>query len=286
VAPPPTGPPGNAPPTAPPDSAPRQPPSRAPPTAPRQPPWWRPPTAPSPIALKPIYSPVRIDSSSNVEPHSDDDKRRSFSDEELIQRVQAGNVRAFDEVVRRLTPPLFALAYRVLEDRHDAEEAVQDVFLKGFEQLHRYDPARPFFPWIYTIALNHVRSLRRRPVFRRRRDALPVDEEILAGSTRRPGSFVADQATPESGGPEDATLQAETARIIRGALASLRPIERQVFTLRQYEGLSTDATARVLRIRPNTVKTHLRRGRAKIIDSITGDETSSWVLAYKREKGE
>ncbi|MFW5643056.1 MAG: RNA polymerase sigma factor [Alkalispirochaeta sp.] len=221
-----------------------------------------------------------------MELNSDDEKGRSISDEELIQRVQAGEVRAFDEVVRRLTPPLFALAFRVLENQHDAEEAVQEVFFKGFSLLDRYDPARPFFPWIYTIALNHVRSLRRRPVFHRRREALPVEEEILADSTRRPGSLVADQANPESGGPEDATLQAETARIIRGALSSLRPIERQVFTLRQYEGLSTDATARVLRIRPNTVKTHLRRARAKIIDTITGDETSSWVLAYKREKGE
>nr|MDA3951590.1 RNA polymerase sigma factor [Spirochaeta sp.] len=192
------------------------------------------------------------------------------SDADLLRAAQARDQRAFTELVHRYTPPLFSLAYRVLEHETDAEEAVQDIFLKLFDNLDRIDPERNLFAWIYTVAFNHLRSLRRRRWFRQRDYTLPLAEEIVSDGG--------------DSGPEEQTLTAETRRIIERAVATLPRVQRQVFSLRHLEGLSTRETADLLGLTPNTVKTHLRRGRHKIAQTISADETSAWVGAYREEE--
>lgn len=180
-------------------------------------------------------------------------------DHDLVCTAQTGDESAFSELVHRYTGQIFTLALRTLGDHSDAEDAVQEIFLKVYKNLKRFDCKRRFFPWLYTIALNHLRSTHRRPVFRGRNALLPVSEELLAA--------------PPSMNPEAQVIASETRELVARALEELKPIYRAVFLLRQLEGLSTEETATVLNIPANTVKTNLRRARATVAEILTAAET-------------
>ena len=93
-----------------------------------------------------------------------------------VQRALSGEPRAFETVVRRYSRSLYSLALRMLEDPHDAEEAVQEIFFLAFRKLGGFQIHRRFHPWLYTIALNHLRSaLRKR---RRGRNPRTVDRDV------------------------------------------------------------------------------------------------------------
>jgi RNA polymerase sigma-70 factor (ECF subfamily) len=82
-------------------------------------------------------------------------------DSEAIRRLLVGDERAFDELVERYTAPIYSLSYRMLGSAEAAEDAVQDIFTKVYRNAARFDPRRRFFSWLYTIALNHLRSQHR-----------------------------------------------------------------------------------------------------------------------------
>jgi len=184
-------------------------------------------------------------------------------DRALVKRAQSGDDEAFGELVHRHTPTIYSLAVRVLGDPADAEDAVQEVFLNVFRNLRRFDDRGRFFSWLYTIALNQLRSILRRPAFVRRNELLPVSDHILASPAM---------------GPEDQLISKETRELIDRALEALSPVRRRVFTLRQLQGLSTEETAEILTLPVNTVKTHLRRARAQVASILTSGETSEREL--------
>lgn len=169
---------------------------------------------------------------------------------EAVDQTRNGDSDAFGELVNRYTARIFALCLRYTDDRLDSEEAVQDIFLKAYRGLASFDISRRFFPWLYAIALNHLRSLGRRNATRHHLRSIPLSEELLGSG--RPG---------EDSEPEAALLSGETSELLDRALHRLRADHRRVFLLRQIEGLSTTNTAELLGIAENTVKTHLRRAR-------------------------
>ena len=174
-------------------------------------------------------------------------------DREAVAAVLAGNPDAFVPVVNRYTDQLFRLAYATLRDTHDAEEAVQDIFLKTYRRLDSFDPARRFHPWIYAIAVNHLRSLWRKARRSLDRDALSLAEELIPSDN--PGT---------NSQPEAELLASATRDLLRRALGRLSPVQREAFTLRHLRGLSTGEAANILGIPENTLKTHLRRARMSL----------------------
>jgi len=192
-------------------------------------------------------------------------------DPALVRAAQTGDEAAFAKLVQRFLPVVYSLALRTLANRADAEDAVQEIFLKAYQALARFEPGRAIHPWLYTIALNHLRSLRRRRVFRRRDETLPLVEAVLPA--------------PEALEPEASAMAHETRRLVDAALAGLTPMQRKVFVLRQIQGLSTAETATLLDLPANTVKTHLRRGRRRIADALTAGETSPNPGAYTSMEG-
>ncbi|HET9250721.1 MAG TPA: sigma-70 family RNA polymerase sigma factor, partial [Candidatus Eisenbacteria bacterium] len=100
-----------------------------------------------------------------------DDERR------LLERVQAGETAAFDELVRRYLRPAYAIAYRVLKQREDAEDVAQEALLATLETIHRFDTSRPFGPWLYRIVTNRALNARKS---RSIRQAEPVAEEMVS----------------------------------------------------------------------------------------------------------
>jgi len=192
-------------------------------------------------------------------------------DPALARAAQAGDEAAFAKLVRRFTPVVYSLAMRTLANRADAEDAVQEIFLKAYRALGTFEPDRAIHPWLYTIALNHLRSLRRRRLFRSRDETLPVVEAVLPA--------------PEALGPEATAEARETRRLVDAALARLTRVQQKVFVLRQIQGLSTMETAELMDLPANTVKTHLRRARQRIAAALTTGETNPDPDAYTKEEG-
>jgi RNA polymerase sigma-70 factor (ECF subfamily) len=171
-----------------------------------------------------------------------------------VQATLKGNPAAFEAIVRRYTPLLYSLAYRLLGQGEEAEDAVQEILEKAFRALPGFKISKRFFPWLYTIGLNHLRSLERR---RKRRSRL----KILTTQPQR----VLESVASEQGNPVRQSELKEGERLAQEALDGLRVEYREVFVLRQVQGLSVQEVAEVLQIPEGTVKTHLHRARKQII---------------------
>jgi RNA polymerase sigma-70 factor (ECF subfamily) len=188
-------------------------------------------------------------------------QRHKNTDAQDLWAVQAtlnGDHRAFEEIVKRYTPLLYSLSYRLLGRGEEAEDAVQEILEKAFTALPRFKITQRFFPWLYTIGLNHLRSMERR---RRRRSR-------LMGSGVDP-QRVFEFVPSGQGNPERLSELEEGERLAQEALDSLRTEQRQVFVLRQIQDLSVQEVSEVLRIPQGTVKTHLHRARKHMIDFLT-----------------
>jgi len=105
------------------------------------------------------------------------DERTAEEERQLLERVQAGETGAYDELVRRYLRPAFAIAYRVLKQREDAEDVAQESLPAILETIHRFDTRRPFGPWLYRIVTNRALNARKS---RSIRQAEPVAEEMVA----------------------------------------------------------------------------------------------------------
>ena len=172
-----------------------------------------------------------------------------------MDRVRSGESSAFAEIVDRYTQPLYALAYRMTGSAEEAEEAVQEIFIRAYRRLSTFDRERRFFTWLYTIAVNHLRSLGRSAKERRRKEAFAVEdglEEVLPSR--------------QEYAPERQAMQHEAGRLIDRALRELKREYRLVFVLRHIEGLSIAEVSRILNVPENTVKTHERRARLQLRD--------------------
>ena len=169
-----------------------------------------------------------------------------LTDGELIERVGGGNRDAFDELYRRYTRPVLALALRRLGDRGRAEDALQDAFAAIWRSASSYDPARgPGGAWLYTVARNAiVDGARRRP---------------------EPPMEAPDEPSGESGPPEQAEASWLAWRV-HGALERLPPHERPVIELAYWGGLSQSEISSFLDVPLGTVKTRTRSALARLAD--------------------
>jgi len=177
------------------------------------------------------------------------------SDLLAIQETLRGNRNAFAQIVERYTPLLYSLAFRMLGRGEEAQEAVQEIFLRAYRALPRFRLERRFHPWLYTIALNYLRTVARRQ--RRRRGLRLVREELDTVADR--GELPAAAAEREDG-----------ERLAQEALAGLPPLYREVFLLREVEGLSVRDTAEALGVPEGTVKVRLHRARQELVRRLAG----------------
>lgn len=172
------------------------------------------------------------------------------SDEQVMGRVQAdGDAEAFAVLVARWQVPVQNLCWRMLGDRHRAEDLTQETFARLFSRRAQYRPAARFSTYLWQIALNLCRDeLRRRG--RNREDTFSGEavEELPRESAL---------AEPEIPGPDAQLSEQERAQSVRDALAQLPPLYREVVVLRHYEGLKFREIAAVLEIPEGTVKSRM-----------------------------
>jgi RNA polymerase sigma-70 factor (ECF subfamily) len=181
----------------------------------------------------------------------------TLSDSELASRIAARDVAAVRLVTGRNNQRLFRTAWSILKDRSEAEEAVQDGYLKAFDAIGTFAGRSSLSTWLTRIVANEALSRRRRAQRRSRllnRESVVVLEEyrekLMAGSVTQ--------------SPEKALMRRQIAKLLETAIARLPDTFRPVFVLREIEGLSVEDTAEALQIPEETVKTRLFRARRRL----------------------
>ena len=179
----------------------------------------------------------------------------------LVERVRAGDVSAYDTLVRKYERQIFRIALRITQNREDAEDVTQDTFVKGFEKLDQFQGNSKFYTWLVRIAVNE--SLMR---LRKRRTGkmVSIDEDVETEEGSVPRDL-ADWA-PD---PEQNYSQAELNKILDKTIKGLPPGFRVVFELRDVQGLSTEETAEALGLSIPAVKSRLLRARLQLRERLT-----------------
>ena len=179
----------------------------------------------------------------------------------LVNAARGGDIGAFEELVRKYDRNVFRIANHITQNREDAEDVVQDAFLKAYQNLEQFQGQSKFYTWLVRIAVNEalMRLRRRRP-----ERMVSLDEDINTGEDTIPRE-VADWAP----NPEQLYNQSELREILQKTIQGLPPGFRTVFVLRDVEGLSTEETADALGLSIPAVKSRLLRARLQLRERLT-----------------
>src|SRR5262249_12397277 len=174
----------------------------------------------------------------------------------IVEAAKAGDVSAFEELIRRYDRNVFRIAQHITQNREDAEDVVQDAFIKAYSNLKQFQGQSKFYTWLVRIAVNEALMKLRR---RRPERTVSLDEEVKTEDDSVPRE-VADW----SPNPEQQYSQAELRGILDRTIHGLPASFRTVFVLRDVEGLSTEETAEALDLSVPAVKSRLLRARLQL----------------------
>jgi RNA polymerase sigma-70 factor, ECF subfamily len=174
---------------------------------------------------------------------------------QVVTAARAGDVSAFETLVNRYERKIFRLGMNITGSREDAEDVMQEAFLKAYQHLPEFEGNSRFYTWLVRIAVNQALMKLRK----RRPNQVSLDEEIETGED----SFFRDV---EDWGPSPAERYEQTQLhdILNEAISELDPSFRIVFQLRDIEEMSTEETADVLHLSVPAVKSRLLRARLKL----------------------
>ena len=178
-----------------------------------------------------------------------------LTDSVAVAQARAGDSGAFRVLVERHSRNLFRLAYRMTGHQEDAEDVVQETFLRAYRQLSKFDERASFGTWLYRIAANCSLDLIR---VRKRRSQQhePAAEE---------GASDPVQSLPDTAPtPDRLALSGEVERKVASVLSGLSEMERTAFVLRHYEGMCIDDIGRTLGVQPNAAKHSIFRAVQKL----------------------
>jgi RNA polymerase sigma-70 factor, ECF subfamily len=172
-------------------------------------------------------------------------------DRELLLRVQDGDSAAFDVLVRRYLGRARLVAGRLMQDPDDADDLVQDAFLRALDRIGTFDPGRAFGPWFTRLLVNLGLDQRRKQKVRRTE---PHDPETLAGGVS----------------PEQEMERAELRASLGNALEALPDRQRLIVTLFEIDGHSTEEVANMLQVSQVTIRWHLHQARRTLRETLKG----------------
>lgn len=174
-----------------------------------------------------------------------------FEDRELLVRVQQGDSGAFDLLVRRYLPRARLVARRLMLDRDDADDLVQDAFLRALEKIGSFDVGRAFEPWFTRLLVNLGLDLRRKQSVRRTERH---DPELFPGGPR----------------PDQDVERMELGQSLNQALARLPDRQRLIVSLFEIDGHSTEEVANMLKVSQVTIRWHLHQARRTLREALKG----------------
>ncbi len=188
-------------------------------------------------------------------------RTNGMEDAELVRLAQAGDAEAFAQLVARHENSIFRLARNITQNAEDAEDVLQETFLKAYEHLGEFRGDSKFYTWLVRIAVNQaLMKLRRRKSDR----SVSLDETFDTGE-----ETLVREIAVWAEDPEKIYSQEELRGILASAIESLPPIFRTVFALRDIEELSTEETAQILNLSVPAVKSRLLRARLRLREHLT-----------------
>jgi RNA polymerase sigma-70 factor (ECF subfamily) len=186
---------------------------------------------------------------------------QAFDETDLVERARSGDQQAFSTLVTQYERKIYRLALNITRNEEDAEDVLQEAFLKAYEHLDRFEGHSKFYTWLVRIAVNEaLMKLRKRKGDR----TVSLDEPMETGE-----ETVTREIAVWEDNPEQRYSQEEMQAILDDAVASLKPDFRTVFTLRDIEELSTEETAEALGISIPAVKSRLLRARLALREKLT-----------------
>lgn len=176
-------------------------------------------------------------------------QQEADADFEVVKRVQAGDVAAFDILMRKYRERLFGVVYNLTSNREDTADLVQDAFIKAFQAINRFHGQSAFFTWLYKIAVNTALSHLRKNKLRQFFSLEKIQEDD-------PSSKILADLTDKSGADRDAYLR-ELQEKLNEAMQKLSIKHRTVITLFEIDGLSHAEIAEVMECSEGTVRSRL-----------------------------
>ena len=173
------------------------------------------------------------------------------SDAQIIQQVLAGNTALFELLMRRYNERIYRAARAIVRDEQEAEDIMQQAYVNAFTHLRQFNGSAQFSTWLTRIAINEALArVRRRGRYEAFDDDLPNVEPFMSGNPVQ--------------NPERQAFVGELRGLLEWAIDTLPDGMREVFVLREVEGLSTAEVAESLGVSEDVVKTRLSRGRAAL----------------------
>jgi RNA polymerase sigma-70 factor, ECF subfamily len=173
-----------------------------------------------------------------------------WTDEEVVDRVLAGEVALYEIIMRRYNQRLYRVARAILRDDSEAEDVMQDAYVRAYQHLNQFARRAPFATWLTRIAVHEALAR-----VRQRSRLRPLEEN------EGEGEFVMEFAQPTAN-PEETASQLEVSHLLEEAILALPEPLRAVVVLRDVEELTTAETAEALELTEENVKVRLHRGRA------------------------
>ena len=174
----------------------------------------------------------------------------------LIERAVAGDKAAFEQIMIHSQQRVLAMSWRMLGNEADARDASQEVFLRVYKYLKRYDQNQDFFAWLYRITVNVCRD-----ILKKRRNQ---NDLIVPMTADADGDF--RQVPASQNDAEQVLIDAQQRGLLAQAIATLPHKERAAILLRDVEGFSTEEVAEILQSRATTVRSQISSARKKLKD--------------------
>jgi RNA polymerase sigma-70 factor, ECF subfamily len=191
-----------------------------------------------------------------------------LADDELVSRIRNGETELFETVMRRYNQMLFRTVRSIVGDDLEAEDVLQDTYVRAFEHLWQFAGAAKFSTWLTKIAINEALSR-----LRRRRRFLALDESAEIGLSARGPS-----RTP---GPEEEAVREQSTRLLEAAVDELPEPYRCVFVMRAINGMTTAETAECLNLTDENVKIRMHRARAMLRQHLEKQLGSATANAFR-----
>lgn len=177
------------------------------------------------------------------------------TDQQLVERVQQGDKRAFDLLVLKYQHKILALVTRFVHDSHEAQDVTQEAFIKAYRALANFRGDSAFYTWLYRIAINTAKNYL---VARGRR---PPDSDIAAEDAE---FYDGDSVLKNNNSPERELLRDEIEQVVSRTMELLPNDLRMALTLREFEGLSYEDIANVMECPVGTVRSRIFRAREAV----------------------
>lgn len=185
----------------------------------------------------------------------------AFDEAALVAAAKAGDAAAFSELVTHYDRRVFRMAKQITQNDDDAEDVLQETFLKAYTHLDDFQGNSKFYTWVVRIAVNEALMKLRK---RRSDRTVPLDDPIDTGEDE-----VVREIAVWDQNPEDTYSREELGTILDDAVQSLKPAYRTVFILRDIEEMSIEETAEALNLSISAVKSRLLRARLQLREKLT-----------------